>query len=263
MNRLKTFIESRGFELFITIVIIANAVTIGLETSAAAMASFGPLLLGLDRLFLTIFVVELAARMLVYRGAFFRDPWRVFDFVIVGIALIPASEGLAVLRALRILRVLRLISVVPSLKRVVGGLLTALPGMGAVVLLLSLVFYVSSVIATNLFGPSFPEWFGSITASAYTLFQIMTLESWSMGIVRPVMDVYPLSWIFFIPFIIATAFAVLNLFIGIIVSAMQEEHDAAASLERQDMRSEQDLILEELRALRSELRALRETPPSR
>ena len=163
------------------------------------------------------------------RLRFFRDPWSLFDFIVVAIALIPATGNLSVLRALRILRVLRLITVVPSLRRVVGGLITALPGMGSIVVLLSLLFYVFAVMATKLFGQSFPEWFGTIGASAYSLFQIMTLESWSMGIVRPVMEQYPYAWAFFVPFIIVTTFAVLNLFIGIVVNAMQTEHEKAAA----------------------------------
>jgi voltage-gated sodium channel len=256
VNALRTLIESRRFEAVITALIIINAITLGLETSPAAMERFGTLLIALDRIVLAVFVAELLARFAVYRTTFFSDPWRVFDLMVVAIALVPATGNLSVLRALRILRVLRLVSVVPSLRRVVAGLVAALPGMGSIVLLLGLVFYVFAVMATKLFAASFPEWFGSIGESAYSLFQIMTLESWSMGIVRPVMEVYPWSWMFFIPFIVVTSFAVLNLFIGIIVSAMQEEHDVTASEERSAMRDEQDLILAEIRALREEVRSL-------
>jgi voltage-gated sodium channel len=256
VNALRTLIESRRFEAVITALIIINAITLGLETSPAAMERFGTLLIALDRIVLAVFVAELLARFVVYRTTFFSDPWRVFDLMVVAIALVPATGNLSVLRALRILRVLRLVSVVPSLRRVVAGLVAALPGMGSIVLLLGLVFYVFAVMATKLFAASFPEWFGSIGESAYSLFQIMTLESWSMGIVRPVMEVYPWSWMFFIPFIVVTSFAVLNLFIGIIVSAMQEEHDVTASEERSAMRDEQDLILAEIRALREEVRSL-------
>ncbi len=255
MHALKSLIESRRFETVITAIIIINAITLGLETSPAVMARFGGLLLALDRIVLAIFVVELLARFAVYRTAFFRDPWRVFDFIVVAIALMPTTGNLSVLRALRILRVLRLISVVPSLRRVVAGLVAALPGMGSIVLLLGLVFYVFAVMATKLFAASFPDWFGSLGESVFTLFQIMTMDSWS-SLVRPIMDVYPWSWMFFIPFIVVTSFAVLNLFIGIIVSAMQEETDASASEERTAMREEQDTILVELRALREEVRAL-------
>ncbi|MBW8637663.1 ion transporter [Hoeflea sp. WL0058] len=257
MQQLRSIIESRKFEWTITVIIVINAVTLGLETVPAAVAHFGGLLLFLDKLILAIFVVELLTKMAVYRLKFFSDPWRIFDFIVVGIALLPATGSLSVLRALRILRVLRLVSMVPSLRRVVGGLIAALPGMGSIVLLLGLVFYVFSVMATKLYGAAFPEWFGSIPESAYSLFQIMTLESWSMGIVRPVMAEYPMAWAFFVPFIVATSFTVLNLFIGIIVSAMQSEHEAEASADREAMHSEQEVILNEIRALRAEVRAMK------
>ncbi len=257
VQALKQFLESRRFEMTITVLIVLNAITLGLETSERAMAAAGPLLMAFDKLILGVFVLELGTKLAVYRGRFFRDPWRVFDLLVVGIALAPATANFSVLRALRILRVLRLVSMVPSLKRVVGGLIAALPGMGSIMLLLALVFYVFSVMATKLFGTDFPDWFGTIGRSAYSLFQIMTLESWSMGIVRPVMEVFPWAWLFFIPFIVSTTFTVLNLFIGIIVSAMQAEHDAAATAERSAMQQEQEVILVEIRALRDEVRALK------
>jgi len=257
MKALQTLVESRRFEWFITAVIIVNAITLGLETVPAAMQRAGPVLLAIDQTILAIFVVELVSKLLVYRQNFFRDPWRIFDFIIVGIALMPTTGSLSVLRALRILRVLRLVSMVPSLRRVVGGLIAALPGMGSIVLLLGLVFYVFSVMATKLYGAAFPNWFGSIPASAYSLFQIMTLESWSMGIVRPVMETFPMAWAFFVPFIIATSFTVLNLFIGIIVSAMQAEHEAEAVADRELLQTEQELILNEIKALRADLAELK------
>jgi voltage-gated sodium channel len=250
-------VENPRFELFIITLIGANAITLGMETSAVLMERYGAALLFADRLLLAIFTVELALKLAVYRTAFFRDPWRIFDLVVVSIAWLPASGVFSVLRALRILRVLRLVSMVPSLRRVVGGLVGALPGMGSIMALLTLVFYVFSVMATKLFGSSFPEWFGSIGASAYTLFQVMTLESWSMGIVRPVMEVYPFAWAFFIPFIVSTTFTVLNLFIGIIVSAMQQEHEETASAEREVLHTDQEAILREIKGLREEIALLR------
>jgi len=248
---LKTLVESRRFELTIMVIIMINAVTLGLETDARVMEAIGPVLIALDRIILGIFVVEVLLKMWVYRLRYFHDPWRIFDFTIVAISLIPASGNLSVLRALRILRVLRLISVVPSLRRVVGGLMAALPGMGSITMLLLLVFYVFSVMATKLYGGVFPEWFGSIGASAYSLFQIMTLESWSMGIVRPVMEQFPMAWIFFIVFILCTSFTVLNLFIGIIVSAMQAEHEAHANEDRELLMDNQRRISQELAEIRS------------
>lgn len=259
MDALKSLIESRRFEAVITVLIIVNAITLGLETSPWAMARFGNLLSTIDVAILSVFVAELAARFLVYRGAFFRDPWRMFDFLVIAIALMPATGNLSVLRALRILRVLRLVSVVPSLRRVVAGLVSALPGMGSIVLLLCLVFYVFAVMATKLFSGTFPEKFGSLGRSAYTLFEIMTMDSWSTGTVRPMLEVHPWAWTFFLPFVVVTAFAVLNLFIGIIVSAMQDEHETALSQERTD---EQEALLAEIRALREEVRALARREPA-
>lgn len=238
-------------------IIVINAITLGLETSSSVMAAIGPSLVAFDRAILAVFVVEIALRLFAHGPRFFKDPWSLFDFTIVAIALVPASGPFTVLRALRILRVLRLISVVPSLRRVIGGLMAALPGMGSIVVLMALVFYVFAVMATKLFGASFPDWFGDLGRSVYTLFQIMTLESWSMGIVRPVMEVYPYSWLFFVPFILCTAFTVLNLFIGIIVSAMQEEHEQEADANRQAIHDETGLILEEVRKLRREVAELK------
>ena len=255
--RIEPVLCSPGFELAITGLIVLNAITLGLETSKAAMAAAGGWLMLLDKVILTIFVVEIAARMLVKGLRFWRDPWCLFDFFVVGIALVPATGNLSVLRALRIIRALRLISTVESMRRVVGGLLHAIPGMGSIVALLGLIFYVFSVMATKLFGPAFPQWFGTIGESAYSLFQIMTLESWSMGIVRPVMETHAWAWAFFVPFILVTSFTVLNLFIGIIVDAMQSQHEAEEKAEKEAQAAELDEILREVRALREEVRGLR------
>lgn len=257
MDRLKALVESRGFELVITWLIVVNAVTLGLETLPGVMADWGELLHLVDQVLLAIFVVELLARVAIYRMNFFRDPWRVFDFVVVGISLLPSSGPLSILRALRVLRVLRLVSIIPSMRRVVGGLFQALPSMGSIFLLLCLVFYVFAVMATKLYGADFPDFFGSIAASAFTLFQVMTLESWAAGIVRPVMDKHPQAWMFFLPFILATSFTVLNLFIGIIVSAMQHEHEAEVATQQEVMQEDQAEILRELREIRQELAELR------
>lgn len=245
------------FERFILGLILLNAVVLGLETEPAIVARFGPLLTAIDQFALSVFVVELLAKIFVQRSRFVRDPWNLFDFVVVAVALLPASGPLAVLRALRILRVLRLITVVPSLRRVVGALLGALPGMGSIVLLLALIFYVGAVMATKLYGADFPEWFGSVPASLYTLFQVMTLESWSMGIVRPVMEVHPHSWLFFVPFILATSFTALNLFIGVVVSAMQSEVDTDRQQAVEDAVSHaEEPLVAEVRALREQVALL-------
>lgn len=217
-------VHSPVVQHFITAVIIFNALILGLETSEHVMQRFGPLILFLDSLCLAIFVVELACKLFARGLRFFRDGWNIFDFVIIAVALMPATQGLSVLRALRILRLLRIVSVTPRLRRVVEGFLDALPGMASVFLLMGIIFYIAAVIATKMFGPSFPDWFGTLGESAYSLFQIMTLESWSMGIVRPVMETYPNAWLFFVPFILVTTFAVMNLVVGLIVNSMQDAH---------------------------------------
>ncbi len=259
IQKLKTFINAPLTERFIIALIVINAITLGLETSEWTMARYGGLLVWIDSIILAVFVAELAIRLITDFKGFWRDPWRIFDFVVVAMALLPATGPLAVLRAFRILRVLRLVTKLESMRRVIIGLLRALPGMGTIVMLLLLIFYIFAVISTKLFADAFPEWFGTIGASAYTLFQIMTLESWSMGIVRPVMEVFPYAWLLFLPFIITTAFAVLNLFIGVIVDAMQTEHEAEARGERDAMREDTKAILSEIKALREEVATLKST----
>jgi voltage-gated sodium channel len=149
------------------------------------------------------------------------------------------------------------VTVVPSLRRVVGALLGALPGMGSIVMLLGLIFYVGAVMATKLYGADFPQWFGNVPASLYTLFQVMTLESWSMGIVRPVMEVHPQAWLFFVPFILATSFTALNLFIGVVVSAMQSEIDAERKKAVEDaITHAEEPMVAEIKALREQVSLL-------
>ncbi len=260
-QRLGAWLDRAAVQHGVLALIIVNAVVLGMETSASLVAAYGPLLAALDRTILAVFVAEIALRLYVHRGAFFRDPWSVFDFTVVAIALVPATGQFAVLRALRVLRVLRILTIVPSMRRVVGGLLAAIPGLSSIAAVLALVFYVFAVITTNLFGASFPDWFGTLGRSLYTLFQVMTLESWSMGIVRPVMDVYPYAWGFFIPFILIATFTMLNLFIGIIVSAMQSfaEADKAQTIAAVDQAREhiEADLHGEVRALRGEIAELR------
>jgi len=261
-HRLATWIEQPLIQNSIIFLIVVNAVVMGLETDSAVMVQWGTLLTTIDVAILVVFVVEITLRIVAHGWHFFRDPWSVFDFVVVAIALIPGSGPFAVLRALRVLRVLRLLTMVPSMRRVVGGLLDAIPGLVSVIAIIGIIFYVASVIATQLFGEHFPEWFGHLGESAYTLFQIMTLESWSMGIVRPVMEVYPHAWLFFVPFILIATFTMLNLFIAIIVNAMQV-HSAAQQEKTVNAveavtREVDQHVQEHLARIEAELLALRE-----
>jgi voltage-gated sodium channel len=260
-DRLGRLIEHPATQRIVIILILVNAIALGLETSERVMAQVGPALLALDRAILAVFVVEILARLVVHRAAFFRDPWSVFDFIVVAIALVPSSGALSVLRALRVLRVLRLLTIVPSMRRVVGALLSAIPGLASIGMVLGLIFYVFGVIATKLFGDTHPEWFGTLGHSIYTLFQVMTLESWSMGISRPVMETYPYAWAFFVPFILVATFTMLNLFIAVIVSAMQtftesDAEETRAAVDRARDHVEADLHAE-MRSLRGEIADLK------
>jgi voltage-gated sodium channel len=244
--KLREMVEKPLFQKTIIFLIIVNAITLGLETYPEVMASYGALLTGLDRVILWIFVAELLMRITAYGLKFFKDPWNLFDFIIVGISLVPAQEGFSVLRALRVLRVLRLISAFPRLRSVVQGLVGAIPGIASIALIMMLIFYVFAVMATKLYGAAYPEWFGTLGNSFFTLFQIMTLEGWA-DMVRQIITTHPNAWIFFVIYILAATFTVLNLFIAVIVEAMQNEHKK----HEQEMEDTERQILEEVRELKA------------
>ena len=267
--RLRAFLEEDRVINAIMALIIFNAITLGIGTSDWAQANFGTLLNIIDKTVLTIFVIELLLKLYAYGLSFFRNSWNIFDLFVVSVGLLPATAGLSALRGLRVIRALRLLSVIPQMRAVVQALLDALPGMGAVIIMISIVFYVFGVMATIMYGDAFDEWFGTLGRSLYSLFQIMTLESWSMGIVRPVMIEYPMAWAFFVPFIVITAFSVLNLFIGLLVNTMQSavEADTEAEFEklRALVREETDQVdahvielSEQIKELREELAKARE-----
>jgi voltage-gated sodium channel len=253
MEAIRRIIEDKRTERLVIILIVINAITLGLETSKTVMDNFGSLLWYIDHVILYIFVAELAARIAVHRLNFFKDPWSLFDFAVVAIALIPATGSLSVLRALRILRVLRLITAIPSLRKVVAGLVSAMPGMGSIGLLLLLIFYVFAVMGTKLFGETNPELFGNLGTTAYTLFQAMTFDDWSNGIVKPLTEKdHPYAWFFVIMFMGVSVFVVLNLFIGVVVTALDE-----VTSEGKPKPVPADVVLAELKALREDVAALR------
>ena len=270
-RKVRNFVEHNFVRNTILGIIVFNAIMLGLSTSEAIMANFGSLLGVLDHFVLFIFVLEMLLKLYAYGIRFFRNAWNIFDLFVVSVGLLPQTEGLSALRGLRVIRAMRLLSAIPQMRAVVQALLNALPGMGAVIIMISIVFYVFAVMATIMYGDTFDIWFGTLGRSFYTLFQIMTLESWSMGVVRPIMEVHPAAWIFFVPFIVITAFSVLNLFIGLLVNTMQSavEEDTEAEFEklRVLVRSETEQVdlhvgemHAELRELRAEIRELRGTP---
>lgn len=243
---------SKRVQKFIFCVILINAITLGMETSPALVASFGPVLEVLDHIALGIFVAELALKIAALRGQFIRDAWNIFDFLVVAISFVPAVGWLSVLRSMRVLRVLRLVSGIPRLRIIVQSLLLSLPSIGWISLLMLVLFYTFAVMATNLFGATFPEWFGSLGATFFTLFQMMTLESWAMGIARPVMEAFPHAYLFFVPFVLLSAFIVLNVFIAIIVGSMDDAKESDVET-KAEATNDRTLLHAELRALRAQM----------
>jgi voltage-gated sodium channel len=253
---LTKFLESPGFNRFIIGVILANAVTLGLEAVPEIYAQYGPILKAIDRTFLAIFVVELVLKLIAYRARFFGSAWNWFDALIVIVSLVPNAGPWSVLRALRLFR---LFSAVAAMRSVVEALLKALPGMGAIVAVLGVVFYVAAIVATQLFGrdPALTERFGSIFDSAYTLFRVMTLDGWT-EISDEVMARFPLAWLFFLPFIVLTSFAVLNLFIAVIVEALGKQKESETAADPVARQADVKALTHQVEALRAEIAALRD-----
>jgi len=255
---IKTFIEKAYFQNFIIALIILNGITMGLDTSKEIHAAYGSFIALFDIFVITVFTIEIALRIFIHRVSFFKDSWSIFDFIIVAISLVPAGSGFDIFRILRVLRLFRLVTVVPQMRKIVSALLGVIPGMFSIAALMALFFYIFAIMAVNLYGEAFPQWFGTLGESFYTLFQVMTLESWSMGIVRPVMEVYPSAWAFFIPFVFIATFVMINLIVAIVVDAMaainkeEEEH----IMEQANINKER--LEKEIEALRGDIKALKE-----
>lgn len=257
MEKIKQIVESKLFQNFIIALIIINGITMGLETSKEIKDLIGSFIQIFDKFVITIFTIEIILRIMTYRLSFFKDPWSIFDFAIVAISLMPTSGGFAVLRILRVLRLFRLITVVPQMRKIVSALISVIPGMLSIVGLMSLIFYVFAIMATNLYAQTFPQWFGSLGESFYTLFQIMTLESWSMGIVRPLMELHPYAWTFFVPFIFIATFVMVNLVVAIIVDAMAILKDEEVE-KIQEIKDSEEELKSEVKTLQKEIQELKE-----
>lgn len=256
-TKIKNFIESNLFTKFIIYLIVLNGITMGLETSKTFMLSYESYTTIFNQIVITIFTIEIILRIYVYRISFFKDPWSLFDFFVVAISLVPTSAGFEILRVLRVLRLFRIVTVVPQMKKVVAALVSVIPGMLSVIALMTLFFYISAIMATQLFSEKFPEWFGTLGESFYTLFQVMTLESWSMGIVRPLMESYPYAWVFFIPFIFVVTFIMINLVVAIIVDAMAILNQKEEQHLLDEVQSNEIHINDEIKSLREEVRELK------
>ena len=235
-------VESNFFRNFILGIIILSGVIVGMETYPEFYLRHAAMFHSLDQLIIGIFVIEIALKILSFGKSplnFFKDPWNVFDFIIVAICFIPNVDThfVTVLRLARILRVFRIISVLPKLQILVNALLKSIPSMGYVVVLLSIVFYIYAVAGSFLFGKSDPVHFGSLHISMISLFKVLTLEGWTdimniqlYGTSDPSAeyakkpDSYA-SVAYFVSFILFGAMIIMNLFIGVIMNSMQESQD--------------------------------------
>jgi len=238
-------------------IIILNGITMGLETSKSFAADYHTFFELFNMVVVTIFTIEISLRIYVHRVSFFKDSWSLFDFTIVAISLVPSSAGFEIFRIFRVLRLFRLITVVPQMRKIITALLSVIPGIASIAGLLTLFFYIFAIMSTQLFGEAFPEWFGTLGESFYTLFQIMTLESWSMGIVRPIMEVYPLAWLFFVPFIFIATFIIVNLIIAIVVDAMNEMNAQEEDNIIEVLHSTEDKTVLEIQQLRRDIKELK------
>ncbi|WP_350174628.1 ion transporter [Hyphomonas sp.] len=279
-SALEREIERPWFRHFITILIVINAVVLGILTYRESLSPGLVRALEVFDIAVTwVFATEILLKLVVYRFQFFKSGWNWFDFVVIGVSMIPGSAAFSVLRAMRVLRVLRLLHIVPVMKRITEALMKALPGMGAIFAVLALVTYVGAVMATNMFGdtsdPDVALLFGDLPKSAYSLFQVMTMDGWRFEVVQKVIDDgNPYAWIFFIIFIFIASFAILNLFIALVVDALASEQKALLEEglediedeieeEFEDAHAQRDEILKALNAMRAEIAELKQLVDTR
>ncbi|WP_408634233.1 ion transporter [Paraferrimonas haliotis] len=218
--------SNKAFEMFVIGVIVFSALMVGAKTY-----DIPPTLLKithlLDWLITFIFLTEISVRFMgePRKRDFFKNAWNVFDTVIVLVSIIPIdnSEMAVIGRLVRIFRVLRMISIIPELRTLLNSLLKALPQLGYVMLMMFIIFYIYAAVGSTFFEKVDPFLWGDISISMLTLFRVMTFEDWT-DIMYDTMEVYPMSWVYYFTFICLTAFAFLNMVIGIVVSTLDEEH---------------------------------------
>ncbi|MFC4561927.1 ion transporter [Nocardiopsis mangrovi] len=249
-------VDARWFQNAVILVIILNGVSLGMETYQDRFGHLETYFRLAEHGFVAFFVVELSLKLWARGWAFFRDPWNWFDLMVVGVALIPASEGFSVLRLLRILRLLRLISVIPQMRGIVNALFRSVPGLGAVIGVLFVIMYTAAVLGEKLFEGISPEYFGDLGTTLYTLFMLLTTENWP-DISDSVMGEAPYAWLYFVVFIVISAFIVLNLIIAVIVTTMEDEFSAERWEEDQQLELRQhETVLNRIDALAEQVTRL-------
>lgn len=247
MIKIEEFFHGNFMHWVITLLVLVNAIILGLKTEPNVISSYGSLLQTMDNIIVTILVIEIIIRFLGTQKRFFSRFWNMFDAIVIGISVIAIIYEIEVLQALRIILIFRLVELLPKMKHVVDAIARALHGIANAVILLIVIFYTFSVAGTHLFSGISQENFGDVAISMFTLFQLMAFDELG-NVIRPLMEVQPYAWAFFVLFLGLTAFSILNLFIGIVVQAMQ---DASADLERQknDPISELKSEIHDLKAL--------------
>lgn len=246
--------NNKIFELFVVSIIILSAVLIGAKTYPIP-APFMTALTWLDFAITLIFLFEISIRFIAEENKkrFFHNGWNVFDTLIVVISLVPIQDSeLALIgRLIRIFRVLRMVSIIPELRMLLNSLLSALPQLGYVLLLMFIIFYIYAAVGTTFFANVNPVLWGDIAISLLTLFRVMTFEDWT-DVMYETMEVYPLSWIFYLTFIFLTAFAFLNMVIGIVVNVLEDEHaKERAAQDEADGKISMDELAKEIRELKT------------
>jgi|TARA_B110000261_G_C13007201_1_gene326647 voltage-gated sodium channel len=227
INKLFQIRFSPFFEGFVVVIIVISAISVGLKTYEIA-PRYEATLKVLDLSVTYIFLFELWLRFFAEdsagRRSFFRKGWNIFDTIIVigSLAPLEGSELILIGRLLRVFRVLRLVSVIPELRILIGSFLKAMPQLAYIVLLMFIIFYIYGAVGSTVFGEINDFLWGDISRSMLTLFRVMTFESWS-DVMYETMEVYPLSWTFYLSFIFFTAFAFLNMVIGVVVNIVDKE----------------------------------------
>jgi len=261
-SNLRRFVEAPNFHLTIIVLIVFNALILGLETYDPITAVVGPTLDLINNVLVIIFVIEIFLRIWAHGWAFFRNGWNVFDLVVVGAALIPPNTG-AILRMLRLLRVLRLLSSVRSMRRVMVALGAAVPGMVSIGALLFMIIYVFAVASTTILRPLSPTFFGDLWTSIASMFRVALGDGWE-DIITPIALEHPWVWAYFMVYGILSSVIILNLFVAVAVEGMDRMKAlglAEAQAEDQTLDERilgiDEQVLLELRALRGEVAELR------
>lgn len=249
----KKLVESRFFQVFIILVILANAAIIGMETYPSMVQLYGSELHIGDKICLYIFVLEILLKMIACGSRpqnFFKSGWNIFDFVIVAAAFMPGLQGqVTILRLVRLLRVLRLLTTLPGLQVLVLALLHSVPRIGQMALLASLLFYIYAVVGQTLFSAHDPQHWATLHVSLLSLFRTLTLEDWT-DLMYTAMELHPWAWLFFVSFVLLGTFIIFNMLIGIILASMEEAKERVL---REHLSVEELGVHDRIRTIKEEL----------